>query len=54
MPDAARACAAGGSSTLVTRAARPRRIGLADSSKSFLNFSSSEGIFNFLPKFGQE
>jgi hypothetical protein len=48
------ASAAAVSLTLVTRAAWPRRICFTDSSKSFWNFSTSEGIFNSLPQLSQE
>ena len=46
--------AAAVSLTFVTRAAWPRRICFTDSSKSFWNSSTSDGIFNSLFQLGQE
>ncbi len=54
IPILALASAAAVSLTLVTRAAWPRRICFTDSSKSFWNISTSDGIFNSLPQLGQK
>ena len=54
MPILALASAAAVSLTFVTRAAWPRRICFTDSSKSFWNSSTSDGIFNSLLQLGQE